>query len=76
MKRLPTKPPYWAENSGVPRCPRLVATDLAAQMQLHGCDLTTDMIGKIEIGYRAVSVYEIDKFVEVIGVTYDALFAK
>lgn len=45
-------------------------------MQLHGCDLTTDMIGKIEIGYRAVSVYEIDKFVEVIGVTYDALFAK
>ncbi len=51
-------------------------SDLAAQMQLHGCDLTTDMIGKIEIGYRAVSVYEIDKFVEVLGVTYDALFAK
>ena len=51
-------------------------SDLAAQMQLHGCDLTTDMIGKIEIGYRAVSVYEIDKFVEVFGVTYDALFAK
>ena len=51
-------------------------SDLAAQMRLHGCDLTTDMIGKIEIGYRAVSVYEIDKFVEVLGVTYDALFAK
>ena len=51
-------------------------SDLAAQMQLHGCDLTTDMIGKIEIGYRAVSVYEVDKFVEVFGVTYDALFAQ
>ena len=34
------------------------------------------MIGKIEIGYRAVSVYEIDKFVEVFGITYDELFAK
>ena len=44
-------------------------------MQLHDCDLTTDMIGKIEIGYRAVSVYEIDKFVEVFGITYDELFA-
>lgn len=51
-------------------------SELAAQMQLHGCDLTTDMIGKIEIGYRAVSVYEIDKFVEVFGVSYDELFAK
>ena len=51
-------------------------SDLPAQMQLHDCDLTTDMIGKIEIGYRAVSVYEIDKFVEVFGVTYDELFAR
>ncbi len=50
-------------------------SELAAQMQLHDCDLTTDMIGKIEIGYRAVSVYEIDKFVEVFGITYDELFA-
>ena len=51
-------------------------SDLAAQMQLHGCDLSREMIARIEIGYRAVSVYEIDKFVEVFGVTYDALFAK
>lgn len=51
-------------------------SDLAAQMQLHDCDLSREMIARIEIGYRAVSVYEIDKFVEVFGVTYDALFAK
>ena len=51
-------------------------TDLAAQMQLHNCDLSREMIARIESGYRAVSVYEIDKFVEVLGVTYDALFAK
>lgn len=51
-------------------------TDLAAQMQLHNCDLSREMIARIESGYRAVSVYEIDKFVEVFGITYDALFAK
>ena len=34
------------------------------------------MIARIESGYRAVSVYEIDKFVEVFGVSYDELFAK
>lgn len=55
---------------------RWTQEDLAAQMQLHCCDLSREMIARIEIGYRAVSVYEIDKFVEVFGVTYDALFAK
>ncbi len=55
---------------------RWTQEDLAAQMQLHDCDLSREMIARIEIGYRAVSVYEIDKFVEVFGVTYDALFAK
>lgn len=50
--------------------------ELAMQMQLHGCDLTADMIGKIEIGYRGLSIFEIDKFVEVFGVSYDALFEK
>ena len=51
-------------------------TELAAQIQLPGCDLSREMIARIEIGYRAVSVYEIDKFVEVFGVTYDELFAR
>ncbi len=50
--------------------------ELAAQMQLHGCDLTTGMVGKIEIGYRELSIYEIDKFVEVFGITYNDLFAQ
>ena len=50
-------------------------SELAAQMQLHGCDLSREIIARIESGYRAVSVYEIDKFVEVFGITYDELFA-
>ena len=34
------------------------------------------MVGQIEIGYRATSVFEIDKLVEVLGVDYNALFAQ
>lgn len=34
------------------------------------------MVGQIEIGYRATSVFEIDKLVEVLRVDYNALFAK
>lgn len=51
-------------------------SELAARMQLVDCDLTTDMIGKIEIGYRSVSIYEIDKFIEVFDITYNDLFEK
>lgn len=50
--------------------------ELAAQLQLLGCDLTGDMIGKIEIGYRKVSVFEIDCIVKVFGISYDELFAE
>ena len=34
------------------------------------------MVGQIEIGYRATSVYEIDKLAEVLHVDYNALFAQ
>lgn len=34
------------------------------------------MVAQIEIGYRAVSVFEIDKLVEVLQVDYNALFAQ
>lgn len=50
--------------------------ELAAQLQLLGCDLTGDMIGKIEIGYRRVSIFEIDCLVKVFGITYNDLFAE
>lgn len=54
----------------------LTQKELAAQLQINGCDITETMVGQIEIGYRAVSVFEIDKLVEVLHVDYNALFAK
>lgn len=50
--------------------------DLAAQLQLYGCDLTREAVAKMEIGYRTVSVFELDCLVEVFGITYNDLFAK
>ena len=50
--------------------------ELAARLQTCGCDLTETMVGQIEIGYRATSVYEIDKLVEVLHTDYNALFAQ
>ena len=48
----------------------------ASRLQTVGCDLTESMVGQIEIGYRATSVYEIDKLAEVLHVDYNALFAQ
>ena len=50
--------------------------ELAARLQTPGCDLTETMEGQIEIGYRATSVFEIDKLAEVLRVDYNALFAQ
>ena len=47
-------------------------TELAARMQ----DLSREIIARIEGGFRQTSVFEIDKFVEVFGITYNDLFAQ
>lgn len=49
---------------------------LAARMQVAGCNISKSILARIEGGYRSTSVYEIDKFVEVFGITYDELFAQ
>lgn len=54
----------------------LTQKELAARLQVNGCDLSETMVGQIEIGHRAVSVFEIDKLAEVLHVDYNALFAK
>ena len=51
-------------------------TELAARMQVVGCDLSREIIARIESGFRQTSVFEIDKFVEVFGITYNDLFAQ
>lgn len=54
----------------------LTQKQLAAKLQTVGCDLTSEMIWKAENGHRSLSVFEIDKLVEVLHVDYNALFAQ
>lgn len=54
----------------------LTQKELAARLQVIGCDITETMVGQIEIGYRMVSIFEIDKLTEVLQVDYNALFAQ
>lgn len=49
---------------------------LAARLQTVGCDMTSEMVWKVEHGRRNLSVFEIDKLTEVLHVDYNALFAK
>ena len=50
--------------------------DLAARLQTINCDMTSEMIWKAENGRRNLSIFEIDKLTEVLGVDYNALFAQ
>ena len=50
--------------------------ELAARLQTRGCNITRAMVGHIETGYRTASVFEIDMLVEVLGIDYNALFAR
>lgn len=54
----------------------LTQKNLAAKLQTVGCDMTSEMVWKVENGRRSLSVFEIDKLVEVLQVDYNALFAQ
>lgn len=59
-RNIGKKVKYYRELRG------MTQKELAARLQTVGCDLTESMVGQIEIGYRATSVFEIDKLVEVL----------
>ena len=69
-RHLGAKIKYYREKKG------LTQEELAAQLQVRGCDLSRISVGHIECGHRTTSIYEIDKLVEVLGVDYNALFAE
>ena len=54
----------------------LTQKELAAQLQTAGCDLTSEMVWKVEHGLRNLSIFEIDKLAEVLRVDYNALLAQ
>lgn len=47
---------------------------LAAKLQLEGCDITRSAIAKIEVGQRHIYPDEILLIKKILGVTYDDIF--
>ena len=47
---------------------------LAAQLQLGGCDITRSAVAKIEVGQRHLYPDEIILIKNILGVEYDELF--
>lgn len=48
--------------------------NLAAKMQLNGCDITRSAIAKIEVGQRHIYPDEIKLIKTILNVSYDDLF--
>ena len=47
---------------------------VAAKLQVRGCDVTRSALAKIEVGQRHVYVDELKALHEILGVSYDELF--
>lgn len=45
--------------------------ELAAKMQLEGCDVSRTAIAKIEAGIRHIYTWEIKALAKVLNITYD-----
>lgn len=53
---------------------KLTQEQLAAQLQVYGCDITRSALAKIEVGQRHLYPDEIRILKELLGVTFDELF--
>lgn len=53
---------------------RLTQEQLAAKLQVNGCDITRSALAKIEVGQRHVYPDEIRLLKEILHVSYDELF--
>ena len=53
----------------------LTQEQLAAKLQVRGCDITRSALAKIEVGQRHLYAREIKLLHEILQVPYDQLFA-
>lgn len=53
---------------------KLTQEQVAAKLQVNGCDITRSALAKIEVGQRHVYPDEIKLLKEILNVTYDELF--
>lgn len=52
----------------------LTQEQLAAQMQIIGCDMTRSALAKIEVGQRCIYPDELKAVKTVLNITYEELF--
>lgn len=53
---------------------KMTQEQLAAQLQLRGCDITRSAVAKIEVGQRHVYVDEIIQIKEILHISFEELF--
>lgn len=53
---------------------KLTQEQLAAQLQINGCDITRSTLAKIEVGQRHLYPDEIRTLKEILDVTFDDIF--
>lgn len=53
---------------------KITQEQLAAKLQINGCDVTRSALAKIEVGQRHLYPDEIILLRELLGVTYDEIF--
>lgn len=54
---------------------KLTQEELAAQLQIRGCDITRSAVAKIEVGQRHLYPDEIILIKEILKVRFDDIFA-
>ena len=52
----------------------LTQENLAAKLQIEGCDITRSAVAKIEVGQRHIYPDELKALKEIFGISYDELF--
>ncbi|MBE6899821.1 MAG: helix-turn-helix transcriptional regulator [Ruminococcaceae bacterium] len=55
---------------------KLTQEELAAQLQVRGCDITRSAVAKIEVGQRHIYPDEIILLKEILKVGFDDIFAQ
>ncbi len=53
---------------------KLTQEQLAAKLQINGCDITRSALAKIEVGQRHIYAYELKLLKEILDVSFDELF--
>lgn len=54
---------------------KMTQDELAAKLQINGCDITRSAVAKIEVGQRHLYPDEIILIKKILNVSYDEIFA-